>query len=142
MKKVYTVDLADVERTQLLLLVRSGTSSARRLRRARTLLLVDEGKPDAEIAAALHIGSATVARTRQRFAQQGLEAALAERPRPGGEKKLSPKQEAHLIALACTEPPAGKARWALRMLADRMVELGHVEELSYETVRRTLKRTG
>ncbi len=142
MKKLYTVDLTDVERTELLLLVRSGTSSARRLRRARTLLLADEGKTDTEIADALHIGTATVARTRKRFAQEGREPALSERERPGGEKKLSPKQEAHLIALACSTPPEGKDRWALRMLADRMVELGHVDDLSYETVRRTLKKTG
>ncbi len=141
MKKVYRVDLNEVERTQLLALINTGKSNARRLRRARTLLLADEGKTDREIAAALHIGPATGARTRQRFAQEGLEAALAERPRPGGEKKLSSRQEAFLIALACTEPPEGKARWALRMLADRMVELGTVEGLSYETVRRTLKKT-
>jgi transposase len=142
MKKLYTVDLTEVERTELLLLIRSGKSSARRLRRARTLLLADEGSTDEEIAAALHIGSATVARTRKRFAEEGMEAALSERARPGGEKKLSPQQEAHLIALACSDPPEGKERWALRMLADRMVELGHVEDLSYETVRRTLKKTG
>ncbi len=142
MKKAYAVDLNEGARTQLLALINTGKSNARRLRRARTLLLADEGKTDAEIAAALHIGSATVARTRQRFAQEGLEAALAERERPGGEKKLSPKQEAFLIALACSDPPTGKERWALRMLADRMVELGHVEDaLSYETVRRTLKKT-
>lgn len=141
MKKLYTVNLTDLERTQLLLWVGAGKSSARRLRRARTLLLADEGKTDAEIAAALHIGSATVARTRQRFTREGLEAALSERERPGGEKKLSAKQEAFLIGLACSKPPEGKNRWALRMLADRMVELDQVEELSYETVRRTLKKT-
>jgi transposase len=141
MRKVYTVDLTDAQRTQLLLWVRSGKASARRLRRARTLLLADEGKTDAEIADVLHIGPATVARTRQRFAIEGLEAALSERTRPGADKKLSAKQEALLIALACSAPPEGKERWALRMLADRMVELGHVEDtLSYETVRRTLKK--
>jgi transposase len=141
MKKLYTVKLDEVERTQLLLLIRSGKESARRLRRARTLLLADEGKTDAEIAAALHIGTATVARTRRRFSVDGLEAALSERERPGAEKKLSPKQEALLIGLVCSKPPEGKDRWALRMLADRMVELGHVDHLSYETVRRTLKKT-
>jgi len=143
MKKLYMVELTDAERTQLLLLVGSGKSSARRIRRARTLLLADDGKTDREIAEALHIGAATVARTRQRFATEGLEAALSERTRPGAERKLTPKQEALLIALACSTPPEGKERWALRMLADRMVELGHVEEsLSYETVRRTLKKIG
>ena len=119
----------------------AGKSSARRLRRARTLLLADEGKTDVEIAAALHIGSATVARTRQRFAREGLEAALSERDRPGGEKKLSPKQEAHLIALACSAPPKGKKRWTLRLLAGQMVELEHAESLSHEAVRQALKKT-
>ncbi len=141
MKKRYEVKLSEAERRKLLRLVSAGQGSARRLRRARTLLLVEEGRTDTEIAGALHIGLATVARTRQRFAADGLEAALCERERPGGQKKLTPKQEAHLIALACSDPPEGKERWALRMLADRMVELGHVDELSYETVRRTLKKT-
>lgn len=142
MKKLYNVELTEAERTRLLLLIGSGESNARRLRRARTLLLADEGRTDAEIASALHIGTATVARTRKRISEEGLDASLSERPRPGGEPKLGPKEEAHLIALACSEPPEGRERWALRMLADRMVELGHVDELSYETVRRTLKKTG
>jgi transposase len=141
MQKQYVVALTAAERTHLRGLIRAGTAGARRLRRAHTLLLADEGQTDDAIAAALHIGRATVARTRQRFAAEGLEAALAERPRPGGARKLSPKQEAHLIALACSKAPEGKGRWALRLLADRMVELGHVETLSYETVRRTLKKT-
>jgi transposase len=142
MKKQYLVALAAAERTRLRALVRAGTAGARRLRRAHTLLLADEGQTDDAIAAALHIGRATVARTRQRFAAGGLAAALAERPRPGGARKLSPKQEAHLIALVCSKAPAGKGRWALRLLADRMVALGHVEALSHETVRRTLKKIG
>jgi transposase len=141
MKKLYTVSLTDAQREELLVLIRSGKASARRLRRARTLLLADEGKTDLQIASALHAGRATVARTRQRFAEEGFEAALGERTREGGAPKLSPKQEALLVALACSKPPEGKQRWALRMLADRMVELGHVDELSYETVRRRLKKT-
>lgn len=141
MKKLYTVSLTDEQREELLVLIRSGKASARRLRRARTLLLADEGKTDLQIASALHAGRATVARTRQRFAEEGFEAALGERTREGATPKLSPKQEALLVALACSKPPKGKQRWALRMLADRMVELGHVDELSYETVRRRLKKT-
>ena len=141
MQKQYLVALSAVERSQLRALVRAGTAGARRLRRAHTLLLAHEGQTDDAIAAALHIGRATVARTRQRFAAEGVEAALSERPRPGGARKLSPKQEAHLIALACSKAPTGNGRWALRLLADRMVELGHVDALSYETVRRTLKKT-
>ena len=108
MKKLYKVALTEVERTELLALVGSGKADARRLRRARTLLLADEGYTDAAIASALHIGRATVERTRKRFAQEKLEAALTERPRPGGEPKLDAKQEAHLVALACSTPPKGK----------------------------------
>jgi transposase len=141
MKKLYTVSLAEAERVRLLGLTRAGEGSVRKQRRARTLLLADEGKSDEAIAAALHIGTATVARTRQRFARESLDSALQERPRPGVEPKLDAKQEAFLVALACSAPPEGKTRWALRMLADRMVELGQVEELSYETVRRRLKKT-
>lgn len=140
MKKLYTVSLEEAERVRLLGLIRSGEGSARVQRRARTLLLADEGKGDEMIAAALHIGASTVKRTRHRFSQEGLDAALHERPRPGVEPKLDAKQEAFLVALACSAPPEGKTRWALRMLADRMVELGQVEELSYETVRRRLKK--
>jgi transposase len=140
MKKLYKVALTEVERTELLALVGSGKADARRLRRARTLLLADEGYTDAAIASALHIGRATVERTRKRFAQEKLEAALTERPRPGGEPKLDAKQEAHLVALACSTPPKGKQRWALRALAGRMVALGMVDEISHETVRRSLKK--
>lgn len=141
MKKLYVVQLSTEERQDLLAFIRAGKAGARSLRRARTLLLSDEGRTDEEIASALHVGKATVARTRQRFATEGLQAALGERPRPGGERKLSDKQEAHLIALACTSPPEGRERWTLRLLAGRMVELGVVDSISYETVRRTLKKT-
>ncbi len=141
MRKLYTVDLSRTERETLLTRISSGNGSARVLRRARTLLLADESWTDAAIAEALHIGHATVERTRQRFAQEGLAAALMERPRPGAQPRLDGKQEAYLIALACSKPPKGQQRWTLRLLADRMVELGQIEELSYETVRRTLKKT-
>ncbi len=87
----------------------------------RILLKADEGLTDAEIAAALEVGSATVGRTRQCFVEANL-AALEERPRPGGERKLTGKQEAHLIAVACTPAPAGQRHWTLRLLADKVVE--------------------
>jgi transposase len=141
MEKLYKVELSEAERTELLALIGSGKADARWLRRARTLLLADDGHTDEAIASVLHIGTATVSRTRKRFAQEKLESALSERPRPGGERKLSAKQEAHLVALACSTPPKGKQRWTLRALASRMVELGIVEEISYEMVRRSLKRT-
>ncbi len=141
MRKKYVVRLSDAERKRLHALIRSGTESARRLRRGRTLLLCDEGRSDVAVAEALHIGRATVERTRQRFCQDGLEVALGERPRPGGKPKLNAKQEAHLIALACSAAPEGRERWTVRLLADRLVELEHVEAISHETVRRTLKKT-
>ena len=92
------------------------------------------------MAEALQVGLSTVARTRQRFVEGGLEWALTERPRPGAARKLDGKAEAFLIALACSGPPGGRTRWTMQLLADRMVEIGVVEELSDETVRRTLKR--
>src|SRR5690606_21270687 len=141
MKKLYVVQLSTEERRDLLAFIRAGAAGAGSLRRARPPLLPDEGRTADEIGSALHGGKATVARTRQSFATEGLQAALGERPRPGGERKRSDKQEAHLIALACTSPPEGRERWTLRLLAGRMVELGVVDSLSYETVRRTLKKT-
>jgi len=92
-----------------------------------------------EIAAALDVGIATVGRTRQRFVEANL-AALEERPRPGGERKLTGKQEAHLIAVACTPAPAGQRHWTLRLLADKAVELGFVDSIARETVRQILKK--
>ena len=137
----YIVDLSEAEREQLLQLIRQGDARARQLARARILLLADEGHSDAAVAAALHVGSATVGRIRQRFVAEGLESALTERPRPGQQPKLTGKQEAHLIAVACTDPPAGHARWTLRLLAGMVVELGFAEAYSYETVRQVLKKT-
>lgn len=139
--KLYVVDLTDHERTHLLSLVRAGKAGARRLRRARTLLLADEGRTDKEIRAALHTSVATVARTRQRFVEAGLEAALSERPRPGGKRKLTGKDEAFLVALACSEPPGERTMWTMQLLADKLVELDVVDEISDETVRRVLKKT-
>lgn len=113
MRKKYVVRLSEAEREQLHTQIRSGTGSARRLRRARTLLLSDEGRSDVTVAEALHIGRATVERTRQRFCQEGLDAAVVERWRPGGKPKLKAKQEAHLIALTCSPAPEGRARWTV-----------------------------
>jgi transposase len=140
MPKRYLVDLSPAERTELMNLVRWGITSARRLTRARILLLADEGRTDEAIAAALHVHRATVERTRQRFVAGGVERALRDRPRPGGRPKLDRKQEAFLIALACSAPPNGRARWTLPLLADRLVALEIVDAISDETVRRTLKK--
>jgi transposase len=131
----YIVDLTDEEREQLLQLLRKGKSAARKLTRARILLKADE-----QVAQALHVGSATVGRVRQRFVEEGLESALNERPRPGQRRKLSGKQEAHLIAVACSSPPQGHGRWSLRLLAGKVVELGLANSISPETVRKLLKK--
>ena len=140
-KKIYIVDLTKEERTDLLDLIKSGEHSARKLNRARILLLADEGKADSEIAKALHTGTATVQRTRQRFVEGNLEGALNERPRPGGQKKLDEKGVALLETLAQSKPPQGRKRWTLQLLADRLVQLKTVDSLSYETVRQELKKT-
>ena len=95
---------------------------------------------DAQIATALNTGEATVERTRKRFVEEGL-GALNERPRPGARPKLKGKQAAHVIALACSQAPEGRRRWTLRLLADKVVELGFAESFSREAVRRVLKKT-
>jgi transposase len=140
MTKRYLVDLTVDERAGLLALLHKGMAPARRLTRARILLLADEGGTDRAIAAALHVHPATAERTRRRFVEGGVERALRDQPRPGGRPKLDGKQEAHLIALACSRAPEGRAQWTMQLLADRLVELALVDAISDETVRRTLKK--
>ena len=139
--KKYIVDLTSEERQKLLELTRKGKQSVRKIRRARILLKADQGWKDREIMAALDTSSTTVERTRKRFVEGGLEKALNEDPRPGQRRKLDGRGEAHLIALACSQAPAGHSHWTLRLLADELVELGVVESISHETVRQTLKKT-
>ncbi len=145
--KKYLVTLTEDERAALGRRVRSGRGSARELTRARILLKADSrpdgpGWTDGAIAQALDVSVSTVERVRKRFAVLGREAALRpRRPRREYRRKLDGEQEAHLIALACGSPPAGRCRWTLRLLADRLVELGHVDKVSHETIRRTLKKT-
>jgi len=141
MNKRYIVDLTPDERTDLLTLVGKGVAPARKLTRARILLLADKGKTDQEIADALHVHRVTVERTRRRFVEGSAERALNEQPRPGGRPKLDGKQGAMLVALACSQAPEGRSRWTLQLLADRLVELAVVDSISDETVRRTLKKT-
>ena len=141
MQKRYVVDLSGEERSMLLSLTQKGQPKARKVRRAQILLLADEDRTDEAIAKSLHVGRSTVERTRKRFVQEGLQAALSERARIGAQPKLDGKQEAFLVALACSDPPSGQKRWTMRLLADRIVELGLIESLSDETVRRTLKKT-
>jgi transposase len=149
MRKKYLVQLTEEEREHLRKLISSGTAPARKLNRARILLKADVGKHaegealiDREIAQMLETSAATVQRVRERFYEGGLEAAL-ERSMPDRvyKRSLEGRAEAHLIALACSEAPRGRDRWSLRLLADKAVELGIVEKVSHETVRKTLKKT-
>ncbi len=146
MKKRYVVTLTDEERRSLRGLVSSGKGAARKLTHARILLKTDssDGGPswtNAAISEGVDVGTATVERVRKRFVEEGLEAALV--PAKSNrvyERKLDGDGEAHLIALACSESPEGRNRWTLELLADRMVALGQVDSLSYQTVRRVLKK--
>lgn len=147
MKKKYIVTLMEEERQVLQEMLSRGKAAARKLMHARILLKADAAPggpdwPDGRIAEALDIGQATVERVRKQFVEEGLEAALERRkPRRVYARKLDGDGEAHLVALACQEPPEGRSRWTLRLLADRMVQLEYVDQLSYQTVRRTLKKT-
>lgn len=140
MNKKYIVELTPEERTQLQALTRKGTPGVRRYKRAVALLCADAGDADAVIAVKAGLHPVSIERVRKRFVEAGLEAALNERPRPGAARKLDGRGEAHLLALACTAPPAGHQRWTMQLLADRLVERQLVEAISDETVRRTLKR--
>jgi transposase len=148
MKKKYPVILTEAQREQLKSLIAAGTAPARKLTHARILLKADQspegpGWVDEKVAEAVETSQPTVARVRRQYFEEGLEAALNRRP-PNREyrRKLDGEQEARLLALACSEPPEGQARWSLRLLADKLVELEVVEEeISYQTVRRILKKT-
>jgi len=146
MYKKYVVRLTDQERGRLQTLVRRGRTHARSLLYARILLKADADGPerwtDERIAEALEVSTATVARERRRFLEDGLEVALMPK-KPGRPRRrvLDGRAEAHLIALSCSDPPEGRERWSMRLLAQKMVELEHVEALSHESVRRTLKKT-
>jgi len=140
MAKKYVVGLTAEERGRLEALTRRGATKARRLKRALALLAVDAGDSDAVAAGKARLSVDTVERVRRRCVEEGLEAALGERPRPGAARALSGKQEAYLVALACADPPPGRGRWTMRLLADRLVELGVVGAISDETVRVALKR--
>ncbi len=140
MPEKYIVTLTAEERQQLLKITHQSKVSARRFKRAQILLLADEGHRDEIIAQMLYVGESTVHRTRQKFVDGGVEFALSEAPRLGGRRKLDGRAEAFLVATACSDPPKGKAEWTMQMLADRLVEVNLVDEISDETVRRTLKK--
>ena len=147
MEKKYHVTLTPEERADLDRMIRTGKAAAAKLAHARVLLLADEapGSParsDGQIVEAVGVSKNTVCRVRERFVEQGLAAALVRKPAARVyARKLDGRGEAHLVALACSDPPAGRADWTLQLLADRMVAMGHVDRLSYETVRQVLKKT-
>jgi transposase len=141
-RKIYVVDLTKDERTYLLDFIKRGTKSARKLNRARILLLADDGKTDAQIVEALHTSPATVQRIRKRFVEGNLERALNEDPRPGAQRKLDEKAESILEMLAHSKPPDGRKRWTLQLLAERLVALRVVDSISLETVRQEVKKSG
>jgi putative transposase len=144
MKPRRSIHLTGEERDRLEQLLRGGTSSARLQTRARILLLADrsegDSRTDTEVADALLTSRSTIKRLRQRLVEEGLEAALTERPRPGAAPKVTGDIEAKLFLLACSQPPQGHARWSLRLLADRLVELECVASISRSTVADHLKR--
>ena len=146
MPKKYIVDLSEAERNALLKLTSTGKHAAYKINHARILLKADVnqadgGWSDSAIALAIDISIPTIERVRKRFVYEGLEAALARQHSGGHPKRLDGQGEAHLLAIACSEPPEGRGKWTLRLLADKMVELGYVEKISHETVRQTRKTT-
>jgi transposase len=147
MHKRYAVTLTETERTYLKQMIAAGTDSARKLIHARILLKADQGPNgpawvDDAIAEAVEVSQPTVSRIRKQYVHEGLQAALNRRaPQREYLRKLDGEQEAKLIALACSKPPKGEARWTLRLLADKLVELEITDTVSYQTVRRILKKT-
>ena len=134
----YRVELNQAERNELSALVSGGKHAARKLKRAQILLAADAGIGDERIASSVGVGGSTVYRTKRRFVEGNLERALSEEPRPGAQRKLTGKEEALLVATACSSPPEGRARWTLELLAGALVRLTEHESLSRETVRRRL----
>jgi transposase len=134
----YHVELTETERSELNRMLAGGNHPARKLKRAQILLAADAGISDEAIEQGIRVGGSTVYRAKRRFVEDGLEAALCEAPRPGAGRKLTGKEEALLIATACSKPPAGRARWTLELLAGEMVSLTGHDSLSRETVRRRL----
>lgn len=140
-RKKYLINLSDEEQQELHEITRKGEVKARKMKRAMILLKADEGLSDPQIMTAISVSRPTVERIRKRFVEGGLERALNEDPRPGQKRKLDGRGEAQLIAVACSQAPDGHDHWTLRLLADKLVQLEVVENISYETVRRTLKKT-
>ncbi len=140
-REKHKVQLGETERRKLIAMVSKGRNKAVVIQRAHILLKVDEGKTDAEISELLYVSEQTIRRVRLRFAEEGLQVALEDRPHALTGSELAEEQEARLIALACSEPPAGQARWTLELLVQEMLKDGIVTRVSPETVRMLLKKT-
>ena len=141
MRKAAFVRPTPEQRAELTERLEHEALNGRRRRHFQVLLLADEGRADEQIAVTTGAGRSTVERHRTRFAREGLEASLADRPRSGAPAKLDGKQEAMIVALACSDAPEGQARWTAKLLADRAVELEVIESVSESTARRALKKT-
>ena len=145
MSKHRTLSLTDQQREHLDNLIRSGSAPARVQTRARILLHTDRSqadkRPDKEVAVALRVNPATVVRTRKAFLDEGMDTALYDKPRPGAQPKITGDIEAKLVTLACSDAPLGRARWTLRLLADKMVELGYLDSISNQAIGERLKKT-
>lgn len=139
-KKLYSVSLKEEDREELSQYLRRGKASARSLTRARILLLADEGRNDKEIAETLRVSKSTANRIRKRYCEGGLDFALHEKARTGAPPKIDGKIEAQLTLLACSEPPDGRSKWTLRLLADKLVEMEVVDSISHMSVQRLLKK--
>ena len=138
----YHVELSQSERDELVSLLSGGRRAARMLKRAQILLAADAGTSDDAIAATLAVSGSTIYRTKRRFVEANLEGALSEETRPGAERNLTGKEEALLIATACSKPPKGRARWTLELLADELVKLTEHEEMALHAQARKLARPG
>jgi transposase len=140
--KQWVVKLKDPDRAALQVLLRGGRNQVRRVKRAQILLHADQGLTQEAVAEAVGVSRGTVQRISQRYCEGGLDRALNDKPRPGAQPKITPRVEAHLVALACSDPPEGRACWTMQLLADRVVSLGLVDSLSDEAVRLTLGKRG
>jgi transposase len=137
----HEIKLTPKERKRLLSIVAKGVNKAAVIRRAHILLKSNEGKTDREISELLYVNEDTVRNTRVRFCQEGLETALHDKPHPPRDTALDAQQEAYLVAVACSDPPAGRERWTMELLAQRLIEDEVVVSISAETVRLVLKKT-
>jgi len=139
-KKLNIVHLNEQEREELRQYLRKGKSSARSLTRARILLLADDGRDDEEIAETLNVSKSTIIRIRTRYCEGGLDSALHEKARSGAPSKIDGRIEAELTLLACSDPPDGRSKWTVRLLADKLVEIAVVDSISHMSVQRLLKK--